>query len=667
MSNCSKCEAELPAGARFCNKCGSPQSAAAPAKKEETPVLKSRIWPDPLTSTPPADKLESLVQADTSKLPPSSPASPDKQEANQPEAIVMTPPQEPPRHKAAPGLIRPIGTAVSPKLASNPKTPIPRRPAQSGQLPMTPVPPGRQGFIEPVNTPQGASSQNGRHMADQVTRQEPVQSPPPPRPQQGQIPLREQVISNSTSTGRLYTPIENQPTGRLPRNVVSDVPTRSQENLDATSRAAEHWRNSWRDQQRAEAGPIMDVSRGDASVPMPLMSMQNSLVRLRAIVTNKKKQETRGSNLTFWIIIILMVCLIGGLGAYIISTYLPNSPFGAAHIAAPAQNTAQPTLTIQGSQLKPLIPGQVVHLHGEHFGANDSITFLLDSVTTITDANGKPLIAQATSKGAFDVSLLVHKDWLAGTHWISAQDSRTLLSAYLAIEVGVAGKPITSSNKLALSVSELKFKDVIGQGYPDQQRVTLTNTSGAVLYWSATAIVNSSLSWLVIDDNQSGSLNADGSDSIGISVLPTGLASSSTPYMGQILFTINGTEQLTLPVELQVVDAQAEIIFSPNPLTGIVNTANGTCKSGTTLTLINLGSEVITWTLKFNGPGQSHILFLLDGKAGASGLLQPSGSAGDTQVLTLQCNNVHSGDSYQGTLYANSLQLPLVILIRTST
>ncbi len=722
MSKCSKCEAELPAGARYCNKCGSPQIVAVSAIEEGThkttppampivttprptqpdnsqsnvldtetqpetptstlqdatshsktpPVLKSKVWPD--ASNKPSislDEPDALVHPDVATSTSSSITSSDSQESTRPEVIVVAPTQpvqEPSRRKAAPGLIRPIGMAASPKPSTNPKTPIPRRP---GQLPVTPIPPRTQGFIKSDNIPPVTSSSNERHMADQVTGQIIAQPSPPARPQQEQIPLREQVISNSTSAGRLYTSIENQPTGQLLGNgvqVKQDPPMRSQENLDATSRAAEHWRNSWRDRQRAEAGPIMDVSRGDASVPMPLMSMHSSLVRLRAIVvTNKEKPPSRSKNLMFWLAIILMICLIGGLGAYIVSTYLPHSLFGTSRTTAP-QSTAQPTLTSSDSQLKPLTPGQTIHLHGEHFGANDPITFLLDSVTTITDANGKPITVQATSRGTFDVSLLIGKDWSASTHWISAQDIRTLLNAYLPIEVGIAGKPATSSNKLVLSVKELTFKIVTGQGDPGQQRVTLTNTSGAVLHWAATAVVDSSFSWLVINDNQiSGTLNIGGSYSIGISVLPTGLATSSTPYTGQILFTINGNEQLTLPVELQVVDAQAEIIFSPNPLTGIVNTANGTCLAGTTLTLINLGHAVITWTLKLNSSAQSNISFLLGGKVVESGLLQSSGLAGDTQVLTLQCNNVHSGDTYQGTLYANSLQLPLVILIRTST
>jgi len=364
---------------------------------------------------------------------------------------------------------------------------------------------------------------------------------------------------------------------------------------------------------------------------------------------------------------IVLICLIGGLGTFVISTYLPKSFFGAAHVAPPA-DIQQPILTIPGLQRATIQPGQTVHLHGEHFGSGDMITFMLGTVTPLTDANGKPLTARTSSQGVFDVSLTFGKDWLAGTYLISAQDSRTLQSAYLNIVVGIAGTPVTSSNKLELSVSGLKFKAVIGQGYPDQQRVTLTNISGAALRWTATAIADNGLSWLIIDDNStSGSLNVNGSDSIGISVLPMDLASSTTPYKGQIVFTINGEEQLTLPVELQVVDAQAEIIFSPNPLTGVVNPASGTCKSGATLTLINLGSAVITWTLKADGDAQSHISFLLNGKAATTGQLEPSGAGGDTQVLTLQCNNVHAGDRYQDTLYANSLQWPLVVQIQASS
>ena len=729
MSSCSKCKAELPDGARFCNKCGTPQ-IAAPANKEETPKTTPAETPktpivSPLRTIQPdtkhtpqpraashntssaatattlkevpeeipapqvvndkttTNKLESLEQPDISQAP-TGPVTPPEQQ-KKPGVIVITSSQatqEPARRKAAPGLIRPIGAAATPKPPAHPAPSIPRRPGQPAHSTATPIAKTAQpqGLPKGAHTPPQAFLES-QQLADQVKQLEPAPSAPQEHAEKGWLPPREKTVRNATPQARISSPIENLPTGHLPRGIVQAKPTeanaaatagRSRESLDATSRVAEHWRNSWRDRQRAEAGPIVDVSRGDASVPMPLMAMQQSLVRLRAMVTsNKQKQQERGINLTFWVTILLMVCLIGGLAVYVISTYLPNSLFGAAHIAPPPA-IEQPTLTIQGSQLTTLEPGQTVDLHGEHFGANDTITFFLDTdtVTPITNAKGKPLTAQASNRGSFDVALLVGNDWLAGAHLISAQDTRTGQNAYLNIEVSIAGTPVTTSNKLALSVTNVMFKAVIGQGNPDQQRVTLTNISGAPLQWVATASVDNSLSWLVIDDNYtSGSLDINGIDSIGISVLATDLASSPMPYKGQIVFIINGKEQLTLPVELQVVDAQAEIIFSPNPLTGIVNPANGTCQSGATLTLINLGNDVITWSLKPDNLAQSHISFTFrsNGKPANHGQLLPAGTSEDTQVLTLQCTNVHAGDTYHVELYANGLQWSVLVLIRTSS
>ena len=95
------------------------------------------------------------------------------------------------------------------------------------------------------------------------------------------------------------------------------------EGFIATSAAAEHWRTSWRNRQRSEAGPAAAVSRGQSSVPEPLMAMQHSLQRIRAITRSQIKKE--GTGLGFWMTLFFMVCIIGILGAYIASTYLPNS------------------------------------------------------------------------------------------------------------------------------------------------------------------------------------------------------------------------------------------------------------------------------------------------------------------------------------------------------
>ena len=125
------------------------------------------------------------------------------------------------------------------------------------------------------------------------------------------------------------------------KNGVSETPTMDLLNpasFMATSKAAEQWRKSWRDRQYAEAGPAENVSRGQASVPMPLTPMHQSLARMRAIQKNDKKQQgKRTVNFGTWITIFLMICLIIGLGAYIFISYMPNSPFGVTSVTTPTK------------------------------------------------------------------------------------------------------------------------------------------------------------------------------------------------------------------------------------------------------------------------------------------------------------------------------------------
>lgn len=66
-----------------------------------------------------------------------------------------------------------------------------------------------------------------------------------------------------------------------------ETPSFSQQ---ATSEAAERWRRSWRERQRAEAAPALDVPRGQASVPSPL-SQRESMLRLRAVRLSRTKEE----------------------------------------------------------------------------------------------------------------------------------------------------------------------------------------------------------------------------------------------------------------------------------------------------------------------------------------------------------------------------------------
>ena len=62
---------------------------------------------------------------------------------------------------------------------------------------------------------------------------------------------------------------------------------------------------------------------------------------------------------------------------------------------------------------------------------------------------------------------------------------------------------------------------------------------------------------------------------VGINAIVDALTASSKPYTGEIIFTINASEQLTLPVVLQVANGTPEISINPNPLIGIAFSHRG--------------------------------------------------------------------------------------------
>jgi hypothetical protein len=316
--------------------------------------------------------------------------------------------------------------------------------------------------------------------------------------------------------------------------------------------------------------------------------------------------------------------------------------------------------------------GQTLVLHGEHFGTNDPIAFLLDSSIPIKDKNNKIIAIQASRIGKFDVSIPIQGSaWSADPHYIQATDKLSKQNAYLNVVVDPASTPKTTSPNLALSVQDnvvdkLTFHEVIGQNGSHQQSVTLTNTSGSPLSWIATARADHNLDWLVINDNHiAGNLDVDATDSISISALITALKSnqSAHPYTGQIVFIINASEQLVLPVELQVTDPQPEVVLTPNPAIVALGAGN-TCQP-TTFTLINLGKAFISWTLvPYEPDTKNHIHFLTNGQSVTHGDLAISGDPGDSQVLTLQCNGVSSGSTYKFTVYTGSVSWPMTLSIR---
>jgi hypothetical protein len=221
------------------------------------------------------------------------------------------------------------------------------------------------------------------------------------------------------------------------------------------------------------------------------------------------------------------------------------------------------------------------------------------------------------------------------------------------------------------AVQMLIFKAVIGQKNPGPQRITITNKSSAPLKWTAAASSSNNLSWLNINDNNTfGQLDISQPHDILISVNIVGLKSTpKTPYTGQIVFTLNDNQLLTVPVQLWILDATPEMVFSPNPIIAQIGPGN-TCNPGVTLTLINLGTVAISWSVNPDDNIKGNIKFLNNGQLSESGTLLPSGSVlpsgqpGDSVVLALQCNAIQVGRQYHVSVYANQMSWSELVIIQ---
>jgi hypothetical protein len=444
------------------------------------------------------------------------------------------------------------------------------------------------------------------------------------------------------------------------------------ESIIATSKAAERWRESWRQRQHDEAGPATSVSRGQASVPQPLLVMQHSFARMRAVILPGQQQQNRGS-LAFWISLLMMVCIITGLGAFIFSTYLPANTKLVSQLAPPA-SVGQPMLSVSGTPAASIAPGQILHVHGKNFTIGDPIIFYLDTTIPVDGSNGHQLAATVSNQGTFDVAIPIPTSttWSVGAHTIEALDNRTQQNAYLDITILLNGTSTTTGlftfSLQNRPITKLSFTGIAGENDPTPQHITLKNTSGMPLNWNATAATDDNLSWLHIDDDHTGGqIQADGMDTLGIGVWLSGLKSSTKPYTGSIIFTINGpntSQQLTLPVELLVEDAPTEMVFSPNPVVGVL-AAGGTCNPGSSLTLINLGTSFITWNVNMDANAQGHIMFTYNGKASSN--VQGQLAPGATVALALTCNGVQAGQVYHMTISANGAQYSAFVSIQRTS
>ena len=637
MFPCPRCQHELPANAHFCNYCGFNQTNA---RIESIRAAQQALNASPMTPSVP-----------------SVPSTPPVPGDNKPAGSMRSIKVEPKQNSLMASRREQIQMASTPP----PRQPVqPIKPKSAPIVPETPHPSNGNslaGYYAPEQAMRQGSAPPGVGVPQTPVPNTPMQRPPAsmrpgtPHPLQpsGVSTMRQipQPQSSSSASHQLY----ELPLG-MPDTVSlsDDSPYASYAGMDnmslsATNKAAEQWHKSWRDRQHDEAGPAVNVSRGQAAVPEPLMAMQHSIIRMRAIVLPKNKENKFG----FWMIVVMMLCLFVGLVSYIASTYLSGSHPASQAIATSISHT-DPTLAFQqqDSAQTSFTAGQTVHVQGASFGANDQIIFLLDS----TKLNGT---ATTDSHGSFSTTLTIPSTQLAGAYALQAQDNHTGQHAFLDLTVTASA---TNTTSLSLSsqnglVSSLSFTSTVGQNDPPQKNVVLTNNGTTTMQWSVAAITNDNTGWLVIGDKRTGGqLDPQQSNNINVGVLTQGLSVSGKahPYKGEIVFTVTNQGQVILPVELQVVESGVEVIISPNPIVAAPAT-NGSCQA-TALTLVNLNETVINWTVKPSDDYNAQHIHV-DGQTTESSTLAPSGSDGDTKVVQLTCIGVQLGKSYTLTVYYN--------------
>ncbi len=645
MYRCPKCHSELPADARFCKNCGFNQTNARIASMP--PSVQGVQRQAPIQTQQKAQQTPTRMIQPQHKYVPQQPGTNMPVSQQQPSNVTSNTPQQTPEYPPASQNI----SVAAPRTLQAERNNSLQQPMPQ-YVPVTP----------PLTVPQQGNVQRngiGQHspQAGPLSPQGPSnwaqQSPVIPQDQslvRSNQAIPEQVVRTSTPPTKRYAPANAafQPLqwglGALP-----DTPV-NVESLEATSKAAQHWRQSWQDRQRAEAGPAVGVSRGQASVPEPLLVMQNSLARMRAIISPKNVTVGKFSGFRFWLPVFLLLCLIGGLSMYVLSTY-SGGLLSATYVSA--NTNVEPTLTLMAAKTSIVAAGQTIHVHGEHFGSNDPILFSLGD-TQLKSVGGTSASTRSNNRGIVDTSLSIPATQLAGDYVVQALDSHTGQHAFLNIQTTA---PATT-DMLKLSVPSLTFASIVGQDNPQGQNVSITNTSNGTIQWNATAVSDNQTGWLILANGKtSGQLGIGQTDTIRASVFTQGLASNPAnhPYTGEIVFTLTDQGQITLPVQLTISETSTELIINPNPLVALQSPIiPGGCQD-TTLTLINLSSTSIIWSIQTDGGfNQQHIT--LDGKPGEQGQLFPSGSPNDTKVIKIGCNGVQLGQQYAVNVFYNRSQ-----------
>lgn len=271
-------------------------------------------------------------------------------------------------------------------------------------------------------------------------------------------------------------------------------------------------------------------------------------------------------------------------------------------------------------------------------------------VVTLQNTNNQPLdwsSAVSTGDGSNWLSISPTSDHLAAhsseTVTVNVQALQLAIGSYqgtinfkggtnpavtVALSVAAPGNVVTSPPALSFTS--------IGQN-PAAQTITMQNSGGWPLDWSATTTTVDKGNWLHLSPS-SGHLEAGQSGNIAVTINVSGLKPQS--YQGTLIFTYDGGSTKSVPIALTVsVPPAAAISLSPGTMN--FSTLAGTNPGSQAFTITNTGNATLNWGISEDQSGATFAPL-----SATSGSLAPTKSIAITVSPTI-------GTSGAGTLTTN--------------
>jgi len=150
--------------------------------------------------------------------------------------------------------------------------------------------------------------------------------------------------------------------------------------------------------------------------------------------------------------------------------------------------------------------------------------------------------------------------------------------------------PVVSVNPaIGTSPTSLSFTAQQGGGNPIAQTLTISNTGGGTLSWSA----SDSTTWLSLS-----SASGTGTGTVTVSVTTGTLTAGS--YSGTVILNATGASSVTVPVAFTVITAPVPPAIGESPASFSFTAQAGANPAAQTLTISNTGNGTLSWSASDN-------------------------------------------------------------------